>query len=166
MSQETETAQATVTDKAAAAGMTVKDGVLHGKNGTPIGKVATESSKKTDPTPKTTSPKQSSPKPKTSKKTPAVTAKVRSVGDTDMSPTQRRLAVIKAMRKIGAVSATTAATADLLAEKSGLTRFDVYGQLYHANPLQKNGFVKQVQVEGVRGLSYHLTAKGQKSDPE
>lgn len=147
-------------NKITAAGMTVKDGVLHGKNGTPIGKVSTETSlakPKTPPKSKPTATKT----PKAAQTKP----NVRSVGETDMSPAQRRLTVIKMMRKVGAISATTSITAEQLASKTGLTKFDVYGQLYHANPLQRNGFIKQVQVESVRGLAYHLTAKGQKTDP-
>lgn len=172
MSQENETA--VVSPEAVAAGMTVKDGVLHGKNGTPIGKVAADDPK-TDPKSKSATPKKAAankPKAAAAKPTPkkadtaTVAPKGRSVGETDKTPAQRRMAVIKAMRGLGAVSATTSVTADRLATKCGMTRFDVYGQLYHTNHLQRDGFVKQVQMEGVRGLSYHLTAKGQKTDPE
>jgi len=89
----------------------------------------------------------------------------RSLGDNG-KPAERRLKVVKTMRKMGAVSATTAVTAADLVAKTGLTPYDVYCLLYKHYPLQKSGLVKQVQLEGVRGLSYHLTAKGQKSDPE
>jgi hypothetical protein len=70
------------------------------------------------------------------------------------------------MRKLGARDPDTARTADELAAKSGLTRFDVYGQLYHTHRLATGGYVKQVQVEGVKGLSYYLTAKGLKAPDE
>lgn len=97
--------------------------------------------------------------------TPTADKGPRSLGDGSKTPAERRLIVVKAMRKLGAVGATSSVTAAILVEKTGLTPYDVYCLLYKHYPLQVGGFVKQVQVEGVRGLSYHLTAKGQKTDP-
>lgn len=90
------------------------------------------------------------------------TKKTRDIGGTKLTVEQRRVAVVKAMTAMGATSATGAKTADQISAKSKLTRFDVYGILYHANKLQSEGYVKQVQIEDVRGLSYYLTAKGAK----
>lgn len=86
----------------------------------------------------------------------------RSVGDVTLSVDQRREKVVKTMIKIGANNATSAKTADQIAAKTGFTRFDIYGLLYHTNFLAQEGYVKQVKIEGVKGLSYYLTAKGSK----
>ena len=77
---------------------------------------------------------------------------------------KRTASLLTAMKKLGAVSAGTARTADEIAGKSGLTRFDVYGLCYHAHPLVVDGLVKIAKMEGVRGLSYYLTAKGVKAE--
>ncbi len=76
---------------------------------------------------------------------------------------ERRRMVVKALRKMRATSAGTAKTATEIAAKCGLSRFDVYGQLYHTHKLQTDGFVKQIKDEGARELGYYLTAKGEKA---
>lgn len=77
---------------------------------------------------------------------------------------ERQTQLIKAMKKSGANSAGTACTAKVLAEKAGLTEFDVYCLCYHKNQLVTNGLVKIAKLEGVRGLSYYLTVKGSKTE--
>lgn len=103
-------------------------------------------------------------KPKADKKEKATTGdrKVTS----DLTPTQRHAKVLAAMRKLNAVNGSTAVTCEAVAAKSGLSKFEVYGSLWSQGPLQTGGYAKQCKVEGVRGTSYHLTAKGQKGDPE
>lgn len=121
-------------------------------------------------TAKKTPTKAAKPKPKAIAKPVKAVAKapkVRAIGDTDAPVAERRQIVVRAMIKMGATGATSARTADEISAKSGLTRFDVYGLLYHTNELQKSGYAKQAQLEGVRGLSYYLTAKGAKGyDPK
>lgn len=102
-------------------------------------------------------------KPKKAAKPNQPTKAAREVGVTDKSVGERRLMVIKVLRRGKATSAMTAMTATAVAAKSGLTRFDAYGQLYHTHFLQQAGFVKQVKLEGSRELSFFLTAKGDKA---
>lgn len=160
------------------AGFTEKDGVLYGPNGTMIGRTgkaekpaatkspATKEKKKvtTTVTKATTKKAVAKPAPKAKAKSKAGEGESRrTVNGTDKSVGERRLAVVIALRKMGATGEKAARTADELAAKTGLSRFDVYGQLYHTHKLQKEGFAKQCEVEGVRGLSYYLTAKGFKA---
>jgi len=76
---------------------------------------------------------------------------------------EKRARFLKALKQLGAVSATTAVPAAAVVKRDGkLTPFDVYCQGYHKNELATDGLIKLVNVEGTRGLAYHLTAKGQK----
>lgn len=161
------------------AGFTEKDGVLYGPNGTMIARTgkaekpaaaksptATKKEKKvtTTVTKAATKKAATKPAPKAEAKSKAAEGESRrTVNGTDKSVGERRLAVVIALRKMGATSEKAARTADELAAKTGLSRFDVYGQLYHTHKLQKEGFARQCEVEGVRGLSYYLTAKGAKA---
>lgn len=95
----------------------------------------------------------------------------RKVGNSGKSPAERRLVVVKAMRRMKATSTTNAVTAERLAKATGLTKFDVYGQLYHTHPLQTGEFVRQHREEAANGglgrtLYYYLTAKGVKATDE
>lgn len=86
------------------------------------------------------------------------------VTTTNLTPAERRTMLLKAMKKLGATSAGAARTADEIAKKSGLTRFDVYGLCYHSHPLVTDKLVKIAKIEGVHGLSYYLTASGLKAE--
>lgn len=144
-------------------------GTVHGPNGTPMGKAAK------DPRPVSKQHRAAAKAAKPAAKKPAVAkvkaaAKVekpgRTTGATGKSAGERRLLIVKVLRKMGAVSPGSARTAEDVAAKCGLTRFDVYGQLYHTHKLQAEGFARQVETEGVRGLTYYLTAKGVKATDE
>lgn len=96
------------------------------------------------------------------KKAGPLTRRVKS----DLSVVDRRWAVVRAMKALRATNGSDARTSDQIAAKSGLTRFDVVGMLYHAHLLQVGGYAKQVKHEGDQSLSYYLTAKGQKMTKE
>ena len=81
----------------------------------------------------------------------------------DVPARDRRVALVKLLRKMQATSATAAKPVKALAERLGYNDYDVYCLAYHKYPLAAAGLVKTVQVEGVRGLSVHLTAKGAKA---
>lgn len=143
-----------------------EQGNVYGPNGTPMGTAAKSTDK-----PKRKPAAKTGDKSPTEMKTPVKTKNGDKVSrarvvESDLTPVQRRLVVVKAMRKIGATTAATSITATALAAKCGMSRFEVYGALYHTHPLQVQGFVKQVKLEDNRENSYHLTAKGIKSDPE
>lgn len=108
-------------------------------------------------------------KPAKTEKAPAeekAAPKGRKIGAVEKPVAERRQMLVKLMVKMGAVSPATAKTKGELAAKCGLTEFDVYGLLYHTHLLQTGGFVKQVKIDGVKGLCYHLTAKGLKATAE
>lgn len=121
---------------------------------------------------KTVAKKTPVPKTKTKVKTDAKTTtngKAKKKVDRSMSDVpvaERRLALVKLLRKLGATSASTSRPISLLAEKLGYTRYDVYCLVYHKFPLATEGFVKVVQLEENPDRSVYLTAKGQKTDPE
>lgn len=118
------------------------------------------------PTKKVVAKKSTPIKKPAAKAAPAVSKTGRTTGNSGKSPAERRWAIVSAMKSLGATNALSAKTADEIAKKSGLTRFDVYGHLYHTRQLQVEGYAKQVSHEEVRGLSYHLTAKGAKAVKE
>jgi len=77
--------------------------------------------------------------------------------------TEKRLGVIKAMKKLQAVSETSAKTApEIAARNSILTEKDVVHYCWKDHELVTEGYVKQVRHEGNRRIHYYLTAKGQK----
>ena len=84
----------------------------------------------------------------------------------DLTPAQRSAKVLGAMRKLGAVNGGSAVNVAAIAKKTDLGEYEVYCAMWGKGPLQSGGYVKQVKVEGVRGAAFHLTAKGQKGDPE
>lgn len=112
--------------------------------------------------------KKSSPKRKqTDAKKSVEKAKTLARADRSMAdvPAEtRRRELVKLLKKLGATSPTTARPVQYLAEKIGYTRYDVYCLVYHKYQLGVTGIVKTVQLEGVRGLSAYLTAKGAKID--
>lgn len=82
---------------------------------------------------------------------------------------ERRVAVVKAMRKLGAVSATTAVTASAIAKAAGIPEDEVFRvkvvlDVYRVTELVHNGFAKSVRPEGSRELAYYLTPKGKATD--
>jgi hypothetical protein len=81
----------------------------------------------------------------------------------DLTVDQKRVAVLKALKQMGATGATTAKSKLQVAAKSGLSGFDVYGICYHKNQLAVEGLIKQAEHQDVRGLCYYVTAKGLKS---
>lgn len=80
----------------------------------------------------------------------------------------RRVAVVKAMRKLGAVSDSTARTAEEICKSAGMAADDVFRvkvilDVYRTNELLHNGFAASCRHEGERALRYFLTKKGQKT---
>lgn len=86
--------------------------------------------------------------------------------DKTKTPLQRMVIALKGLRSLSAVNAGAAVNIERLAKKSGLSEFDTFVATYKNHRLQVEGYIKQVKVEGVRGSAFHLTAKGQKGDPE
>ncbi len=84
----------------------------------------------------------------------------------DVPVAQRRLALVKLLRKLGATKATTARQVSELAGKLGYTNYDVYCLAYHTYFLAEAGIVKTCVQEGERGLGVYLTAKGVKATDE
>lgn len=86
----------------------------------------------------------------------------------------RRVAVVKAMRALGAVDKTTARTAEDIAKKAGTVdgikladRVDLVKiilDVYRTAELLHNGYAASTKYDGERGLRYYLTAKGQKTE--
>jgi hypothetical protein len=112
---------------------------------------------------KTADPKAKAAKkglPKVAKK---ATEKVNRTATKGTTPAERTVSLLRAMRQLGATSVGTARPSADLAKKAGLTKFDVYGLCYHTHSLVVDGLVKIVKMEGTRGLSYYLTAKGVKA---
>lgn len=87
--------------------------------------------------------------------------------------TPRRVAVVKAMRALGAVSATEARPAEEITAKASKSAPELVGRVdlvkiildvYRTSELLHNGFAKSCKHEGERGLRYYLTAKGVKTE--
>lgn len=126
---------------------------------------------------KKTSVKKAAPK-KDSAKSPAVkkTEKSAPTADrtmkADVKPFERRLALVKALRKAGAKNIRTAVTVSSLVTSLGYTKFDVYGLLRgtsgkaDSNPrcLVAQGLCSVHQ--GEEGLAAFLTASGAKVKDE
>lgn len=112
------------------------------------------------PAPKTTKA------PKAAKKVEKAAAKSRDRGMADVPAATRRVEFIKALRKMGATSATSAKPVSAIAAKLGYGNYDVYCLGYHKYPLAVEGYVKQCKLEDSRELHFYLTAKGQKNLPE
>ncbi len=94
------------------------------------------------------------------------TARKADRGMADVPAADRRLALVKLLRKVGATSSAAARPVGVLAEKLGYTAYDVYCLAYHKYHLAAEGIVKTTTVEGQRGLSVYLTAKGAKATDE
>jgi hypothetical protein len=78
----------------------------------------------------------------------------------------RRIAVVKAMRKLGCKSPETAKTAGEIAKKAGMPDDEVFRvkvilDVYRTNELLHNGYAQSYREEGSRELRYYLTRKGQ-----
>ncbi len=78
--------------------------------------------------------------------------------------TEKRVAIVKAMKALRAFDGTTSKPAAKIAEKSGLTEQDVKHYCYKENDLVKEGFVKIADVEGQPVYGYYLSAKGQSAE--
>lgn len=81
---------------------------------------------------------------------------------------ERRTAIVKAMRKLGAVSVATAATAGAIAKQAGMGEDEVVKvkivlDVYRTNELIHNGYARSVRAEGTRELHYYLTTKGRET---
>lgn len=86
----------------------------------------------------------------------------------------RRKAVVLAMRELGGTGITTALTAEAIADKAaklgapelatknekGVFYTKIMLDVYRTNELVHNGFVATCKVEGERALRYYLTPKG------
>lgn len=103
---------------------------------------------------------------KTSKKSPKVGAKKTSRNMADVPASDRRLALVKLLRKMGATSASVSRPIDVLADKLGYNQYDVYCLGYHKFHLAKQGMIKTVKMEDQKVVSYYLTAEGAKASDE
>lgn len=83
-----------------------------------------------------------------------------------MSLIERNNVVLKAMRNLGCIAAASAQNKAAIGKACGFSEFDVHTVVYHNFRLQTEGFIKQVNVEGIRGSAFYLTTKGQKHDVE
>lgn len=72
-----------------------------------------------------------------------------------------RLAIVKAMRSLGATSPTNARSKKEIAVKSGVTEGRVGHWLYKDNDMVTSGLVGIAKgIEGIKGSAYYLTRKG------
>ena len=79
---------------------------------------------------------------------------------------ERRVAVVKAMRKLKAITEASAVTAAAIAKAAGIDEDEVFRvkvilDVYRVNELLHNGYAKSVRPEGSRELHYYLTKTGQ-----
>ena len=111
---------------------------------------------------------KASPKKVPAKAKPAKAASKKSVDRamSDVPAKERRVNLVKVLRKMGAVDKESARPISVLAQKLGYTAYDVYCLTYHKFPLAKQGFVKVTEQEGHRDQCVYLTAKGQSTLPE
>ena len=136
---------------------------------TPKPKKKSKSSKK--PAKKVSSKKETkvtakkAPSKKPAKSSKPTASKDRSL-KSSIPAADRRLAFVKLLRKLGANSATSAVACSTIAQKLDYTTYDVYCLGYPKYKLGADGFVKTVKHEGSREVSFYLTAKGLKNDPE
>ena len=140
-------------------------------NGTPKRPTAAESLAKQNAADKAA--KKAAPKAKATKK-PAVKAKTKAAKKDDgrgipaRKPgefrwTDKRIAIIKAMRKINAIGATNGRPAAYIAERAkaeGISEQDIKHYCYKDNDLVTAGYVKSTELEESRSLCYYLTPKG------
>lgn len=77
--------------------------------------------------------------------------------------TPKRVALVKALKVLGATNARGAETCDKIAAKAKLTEQDVKHYAYKDNDLVANGFVAITEIEGETRLGYYATAKGVKA---
>ena len=131
------------------------------------------------PKPGTKAPAKKAAAAKVAKKAPKKVAKKSTGKSTEKAPRdrsmakvppgERKTALVKVMRKLGATGATSSRTIPVLAEATGYTQFDVYGLLRGTSGkadsgprcLVATGHVKAADTE--EGLAFYLTAKGQKT---
>lgn len=128
------------------------------------------------PTPAAVAAPRPAPKPKLPAKAKAPATKAKAKPKTkiaangkldrtaaDVPVGDRRLALVKLMRKLRATSADAGVPISELAPKLGYTRYDVYCLAYHKYPLAAAGYVKHAAADSGRELCYYLTAKGAKA---
>ncbi len=77
---------------------------------------------------------------------------------------ERRIAIVKALKALKAVSGPDAQTAEKVAEKAGVETQDVKHFCYKRNELCTQGYTSTASLEGTRLLGYFLTEKGLKLD--
>lgn len=82
--------------------------------------------------------------------------------DHDLPWNDKKVAIFKAMKKMGAVGATNSKSATEIAEKAQVTSRDVRHYCYHAKAA---GLVGVHEMAEIRGYGFALTAKGEKIDP-
>lgn len=82
--------------------------------------------------------------------------------DHDLPWNDKKVAIFKAMKKMGAVGATNSKSATQIAEKAGVTSRDVRHYCYHAKAA---GLVGVHEMADIRGYGFALTVKGEKIDP-
>lgn len=117
---------------------------------------------KTKPAAKKKAPAKAAPKASANGKAKAKASR----GMADVPAAQRRVALVKLLRKVGATGAGSAKPVSELAAKLGYTKYDVYCLAYHKYHLATAGILKTTTEEGVRGLVVYLTAKGVKATDE
>ena len=116
-------------------------------------------------TKKTAAPK-AKPAAKADKKSKPESTGPRTRAMAKVPAAERRQALLKLMRKLGADKSTNAVPISKLADKLGYSHYDVYCLGYHKFPLAVGGYLKSVKIEGQPEMSLYLTAKGMKSGPD
>src|SRR5262245_23136483 len=79
---------------------------------------------------------------------------------------EKRIAILKAMKALGAIGPGNGKTADEIAKKAGpkFTKEHVKHVCYKDEPLAKLGYVSPEKAEGESILRYTLTTKGKNVD--
>lgn len=77
--------------------------------------------------------------------------------------TGKRAAILKALAQLKATVQANAQPAEKIALKAGLTEADVKHYCYKNQTLATEGLIAICKLEGVTGLHYFLTTKGQKA---
>jgi pyruvate/2-oxoglutarate dehydrogenase complex dihydrolipoamide acyltransferase (E2) component len=121
--------------------------------------------KKTTEAPKKAAKKAAKTPAKKAAKTPAKKAPVKKSApaaekEGGVRWSEKRLTIIRGMKKIRATSPTAARTAADIAGVCGMEEKEIKHYCYHKQQLATEGYIGIAKVEDQKGLCYYLTAKG------
>lgn len=136
---------------------TVENNDVVVKTQAPKKSVKKTAAKKTTKAPAKKAAKAPAKKAPVKKSAPAPAAEKKEGG---VKWSEKRLAVIRGMKKIRATSPTAARTAADIAGVCGLEEKDIKHYCYYKEQLATNGYVGVAKVEDQKRLCYYLTAKG------